>query len=270
MPRPSDASKTSNLEQKLDGILQLLQSSQAAKDGSMDFARHELAASSRAATSDQSSTRGTSSPTYISGSMNNEKAVNSVFTPPSSLDMERLSKGGKASLSVETVSEMQDCLDLYRTKMVPIFPVVAIGSEETVLSMQENRPFLWLVVRTVASRDIFRQIALEKEVRLTIAHQMIIEGIRSVDLLQGILAFCSWCHQYMVPRPVLGQTLQLGMSLISDLALDKPVLIPADQDRGIWNINSSGCPRPQHLVKRGPRTLEERRALVGMFLLSSM
>jgi hypothetical protein len=41
---------------------------------------------------------------------------------------------------LETEDELDDCLEQYRTQMVPFFPVVCVEPEVTVKELRENRP----------------------------------------------------------------------------------------------------------------------------------
>jgi hypothetical protein len=65
-------------------------------------------------------------------------------------------------------------------------------------------------------------------------------------------------------KPFLSVFTQLAQALVFDLGLNKP--LPKDPDT-MLNFNSHGCPRP---LLSTVRTMEERRAVLSCFLVSSM
>jgi hypothetical protein len=288
----SVASKTADLEQKLDGITQLLQATQADRDGSLreidreremdrgreihreremdrgrEIDRDSESSSSRVQQSNASSAGRPSTPPQSSAAPMMGISVSSLWGRGKSPKLQ-LSYRFDRSFPTETEAELIAALDTYRSVMVPIFPIMPLGKEETVSSMSKERPFLWFVIRAACCKNVKRQIAMGKEIRVILAQEMIIEGTKSMDLLLGLLVFSGWCHHWVFRKPMISLALHLGMSLVADLAINKPV--PAEQEDGILNISSSGCLKPPHLVNRGPRTLEERRALISMFLVGSM
>ena len=170
---------------------------------------------------------------------------------------------------VESEEECEECLETYRTKMIPFFPVVVIRPTTTVREMREQRPFLWLVIRAICSKSSARQRALGLEVRKALGKAMLVENTKSLDLFLGILVFVSWGHYYLCKNPVVTAAIQLGMSLAADLGITRP----ARQDPiGVMlHYSSQGCPKPP--CSRGvnpPRTMEDRRAGIGLFLISSV
>lgn len=164
---------------------------------------------------------------------------------------------------LETKSECQEYLDTYRYKMVPFFPVVVIGPNVTVNQLRADRPFLWLVIRAICSKSSTRQRALWQEVRKELGRQMLIEGIKCLDLLLGTLVFASWGHYRLYRENIITTDIQLALSLAYDLGLLKP----PNFEPVMLNYNAHGCPKPPISTSR---SLEERRAAVGLFLISSV
>ncbi|KAL9016820.1 MAG: hypothetical protein Q9185_005864 [Variospora sp. 1 TL-2023] len=103
---------------------------------------------------------------------------------------------------------------------------------------------------TVASTRSRQQVTLSREVRQLFGREAYLGGTRSMDLLLA---------------PILTSLAQLAIAILYDLGLDKPSL----SDPGLMlEYDLKGLPRPS----QGPglRTTEERRALLGCFLLSSV
>lgn len=87
---------------------------------------------------------------------------------------------------------LQHLLDEYRKRQAH-FPFVVVLDEWTPASMAAERPFLLLAVITCAcSQRLHLQAALAAEFRKTLATRVIVNGEKSLDLLQGLLVHLSW------------------------------------------------------------------------------
>lgn len=169
---------------------------------------------------------------------------------------------------LESDAELEEALETYRTKMVPNFPIVCIRPDVTVHEMKLQRPFLFLVIRAICSKNLRRQEALVLEVKKTLGREMLLEGSKTLDLFLGVLVFAGWCHYYICSKPIISTVIQLGMSLAFDLGLTKP-LLGEHADIMRHYIIAHGCRKRTH----GPHreiTMEERRAVVGLYLVSSV
>lgn len=167
----------------------------------------------------------------------------------------------------ESESQLEECLETYRTKMVEFFPVVCISPDTTMPELRKERPFLFLVIRAICSMNMERQLALVEEVKRILAREMLIEGTRNLDLFLGIIVFAGWCHLYICNKPIVTTIMHLAMSLASDLGLIKP--LPSESGSVLLNYNAQGCPKPVCTIATA-RSLEERRAVVGLYLVSSV
>jgi len=107
---------------------------------------------------------------------------------------------------------------------------------------------------------------------------MIVQSERNIDLLLGLLTYVGWYvfisilignpevkyirSQYQIRScPFLAVLTQLALSLVFDLQLNKPILKEAQ---------AIPCAKEQQWKSITPRTMEERRAVLGCFLISSM
>jgi hypothetical protein len=151
--------------------------------------------------------------------------------------------------------------------MVPYLPIVFISPDMTLEKLRKQRPFLFLVIRAICSKNPERQAALVLEVKKVLGTEMLLEGSRNLDLFLGILVFAGWCHVYICNRPIMSTIIHLAMSLASDLGLTKP--LPTDSSAVMLNYTAQGCPKP--IIGMIPtRTVEERRAVVGLYVVSSV
>jgi hypothetical protein len=170
-------------------------------------------------------------------------------------------------LRLETKDELQDILDTYRNKMFHFFPVVVLGPEITVEYMATNRPNVWLVLRTICNKKLARQLVLAEETKRVIASQLVVEGERSFDTLCALVLYTNW-GQYFCTKANFSPCLHLAMALASDLGLLKPA--PQGSPAVMLNWTPQGCPKPPHALTIKTRTMEERRVVLGLFLVSSM
>jgi len=167
---------------------------------------------------------------------------------------------------METAEELVQCLSTYREGMFPFLPAVYINPAATPDELSSQRPFLWLVIRAITSKNSSRQNALVKQIQRTLGQSMLVEGKKSLDLLLGLIVLTAWGQYYISIKPLASALLHLATSLAAELGLAKksyPESITA-----MLNFTAQGCPRPSPLG--GAKTMEEKRALIGLFLIHSV
>lgn len=167
----------------------------------------------------------------------------------------------------ETETQLKDYLECYRINMVPYLPIVCLTQEMTLDEMRKQRPFLLLVIRAICSKNLDRQTALVIQIKKILGREMLLEAAKSLDLFLGILVFAGWCHLYICNGPIISTIIHLAMSLACDLSLTKP--LPSESSLIMLNYTTQGCPKPITGVIP-TRTMEERRAIVGLYLVSSV
>ncbi|KAE9373028.1 hypothetical protein N431DRAFT_544205 [Stipitochalara longipes BDJ] len=164
-------------------------------------------------------------------------------------------------------AQIEEYLKTYRTSMVAYFPIVCLSQDTTVEEMRSKRPFLLLVICAICSKNLERQAELVLEVKKILANEMVVEGTRNLDLFLGILVFAGWCHLYICNKPIISTVIHLAISLASDLGLTKP--LSTDCGSVMLNYSAQGCPKPITGTV-STRTMEERRAVIGLYLVSSV
>ncbi|KAF8862483.1 hypothetical protein BDZ45DRAFT_616763 [Acephala macrosclerotiorum] len=172
-----------------------------------------------------------------------------------------------ANYPLESEAELDECLEIYQTKMLPCFPIIYISADTTVAELREERPFLFLVIRAICSKNLERQTALILHIKKVLGREILVEGTKNLDLLCGILVFAAWCHVYGCNKPINSALIHLAISLAFELGITRP--IPGESVRILLNYTAQGCPKPMNGMKM-ERTAEERRAVVGLFLTSSI
>jgi len=319
-PVSSTALKTAALEEKLDGLVQMLQRSQSAipeLHGSQSHTQNQII-NSRESTLSSAVARGISN-NQFNGTLQVDPGYEE-FIPresPSAMRLESLEDlaqqhaqktlsksehlaelggmgrlltyagpptpaasicgfaAGRDKLNANTSkttwpasgAQIEQYLITYRTSMVAYLPVVCLSPETTVEEMRSKRPFLLLVICAICSKNLERQAELVLEIKKILASQMVVEGTRSLDLFLGILVFAGWCHLYICNKPVISTIIHLALSLASDLGLTKP--LSTDSGSVMLNYSAQGCPKPITGIPP-TRTMEERRAVIGLYLVSSV
>ncbi|KAK0641311.1 hypothetical protein B0T16DRAFT_461386 [Cercophora newfieldiana] len=167
-----------------------------------------------------------------------------------------------------TVNEADTILNLYRSDYSPKFPFVPIGSEITALELFESRPFVFRVIaQMIAPQNATTQREVAQWVRQHIAKHVIAQQERRMELLQGLLLYIGWANQFNFCIDFGGTTLfsvLVGMAL--EAGLNRPVKLR--------NQTSSQFLDEARRVKgfraRAPHTLEDMRVILGVFYLNSI
>lgn len=265
------AANSSSLEEKLDGIVQLLQRSQASGSIAPSSAMQMLAKPQNQLgnvtvdpSADYCLVHGPPTP-----------AASHVSTAPDTTigccsRATALPVPDFSDYPAEDESELEEYLETYRTKMVAFFPIVCIRPQVKMKDLMSERPFLSLIIRAICSKNLTRQAALGREIRKEIGKKILEDGAKNLDLFLGLLVLAAWGHMYIFNNGIISTVVQLGMSLAFDLGLTKPAPVDPVSVMVMLNYSAQGCPRPVNYASSSVRTMEERRAIIGLFLISSM
>ncbi|KAJ5514265.1 hypothetical protein N7463_003817 [Penicillium fimorum] len=155
----------------------------------------------------------------------------------------------------------QKNLDQFRTRNLQYLPFVYIPSNITSDQLREKYPFLWVCIMEVTTStnsekgDSFGRITnyIHQKVMLDIAPSM--------DLLLGIMTFVS-CVTY-TKRPFLNVYAHMLMAVVAELGINKSELNEYSA------MHSFKIAIGMKQTPPTARTLEERRAVLGCFLISS-
>ncbi|KAK9334285.1 hypothetical protein V1521DRAFT_486542 [Lipomyces starkeyi] len=135
----------------------------------------------------------------------------------------------------------------------------------TTQQLRQERPFLWLGIMSASSKSVPQQLALRARMRAILAQRMMLEFRKDLDLLLGIFIYlsCSVRANYQLPQRLsLCLFMQLANSLVFDLGLNR-----SHTYDHLTPFGPHLCPS---VPTSGPRTMEERRAVLGCYYLSSM
>lgn len=189
-------------------------------------------------------------------------------------------------------AEGQTLLEAYTNLMIPLFPFVPIPSRMTAEELRRERPFLYLNISMLASPNSARQRELSNAVKEYLADRIIMNGHRSLDLLQGLLVHLAWFISVTrVPRANLADTidgppsnsntapkqptqgtaqldafLHLAMAQAISLGLHLDPCSPRTMNQPIAYLSQVDL----HRDRIPPRTIEERRTFLGCYYAMMM
>ncbi|EFY86162.1 hypothetical protein MAC_07827 [Metarhizium acridum CQMa 102] len=131
------------------------------------------------------------------------------------------------------------------------------------------KPFLWMCIMNLTSMSIPQQRILREKIRREVADRLVFEGDRSMDILQGLVAFLTWATMNAGPgmKPFLILYATLAQSIVFDMGLTRS---PAEEQQSTMYFKTwSARPPPPPRVPR-VRTMEERRVVLGLWLAISI
>jgi hypothetical protein len=193
------------------------------------------------------------------------------LSPPASNSSSPLSSGATAAIPASSLSTSpafepspEECLTYFRNHMLKYFAFLYLPADAQWL--RQERPFLFLCITAASSQSTQTKLALGERIKQTLTQRIFLDndpGAVNIDLLLGLLTFLAWGHDHLLHGTAvrLSRFTQLAMTLVFDLRLNKPL----PDDSNMLPVGGD-CSTP-----RGPtRSLEERRAVLGCFVMSSM
>lgn len=83
-------------------------------------------------------------------------------------------------------------LEIFRRAFLPYFPVVYIPDVMSAAYLRQQKPFLWLVIMSLCTKDMSKQLAMEYTIRQIVSQRAVAEHEKNLDLLQGLICYLSW------------------------------------------------------------------------------
>ncbi|KAF4963841.1 hypothetical protein FSARC_8201 [Fusarium sarcochroum] len=152
-----------------------------------------------------------------------------------------------------------ELLNLYRKELQILHPFVIIPKGVTAARLKETRPFLMSSIRMVTSFRSLRSMRAQMyHLMRHVADHMLIRSERSLDLLLGIIVIVAWYQYHCFMHAQLNNLIALAVTLVGELGLHRS---PTVLERTNLMVVTPFQPEA--------RTNEERRALLGVWYLSS-
>ncbi|KAJ5996867.1 hypothetical protein N7499_006820 [Penicillium canescens] len=243
----SASSKTQHLEAKLDSIVSMLQANGANAGLPVDWE----AATHRQVPRDVSSQIGSSvtrTPASTTSPSTIEHCGSSVYDDISS------------TMSISPAAA-QENLDNFRNQNLKYLPFVNIPPHITSEHLRSQQPFFWLCIMAVLTPGTLESEGTFKKITDFIHQRLMAEASPSMDLLLGVMTFISWVTY--AKRPFLNFYAHVLIGIVSDLGINKSV--PNEYS----TMQAFKCAIGWRPNPPTARTLEERRAVMGCFLITS-
>jgi hypothetical protein len=170
-------------------------------------------------------------------------------------------------LTSPDIVDAEGALNRFREEVLRFCPFLYLPPGLTARQLQQERPFLFETILSVMTRSVQEKMNWSKRIKSTIAHSMVMENESNIDLLLGLLVYACWSQDHYLKRmPTLTRIVELAVSVVMDLNLNKPP--PPDAHR----LTELGGGNDPNWTRKGPkiRTAEEKRAVLGCFFVSSM
>jgi hypothetical protein len=255
--RKPPISRTAQLEEKVDGPFSLLRSQE-------NFADRQPGASSGSSVL-------FAPPTQVG-----------IPTPRSNFNLSPSSIYEDVSIYKIPDPLAEESLNTFRRAFLPFFPFVQIPTALSACDLRLQKPFLWLVIMSLTTKSASRQLAMGDTIRRIVSSKVVAEHEKSLDILLGLICYLAWSVASIVPgrsyltdttqgstitrstNHILVMWTQLAIALIFELGIHKACSGDAGQisSQADWNP-----PRP---LMGTTRSIEERRAILGVFIISSM
>ncbi|EGX96847.1 hypothetical protein CCM_01505 [Cordyceps militaris CM01] len=116
----------------------------------------------------------------------------------------------------------------YHALWAETFPFIVVPRDMTSEDLRDKRPFLWKGIMLTASFfDAARQTGLGGEMLSDMARAAVVEGVKTLDLLQGMQLLIAW-YQYAVKGHQLTSLLFLARSMCVNLSSPSCDPLPSD------------------------------------------
>ncbi|KAI1809512.1 hypothetical protein GGS20DRAFT_571638 [Poronia punctata] len=131
-----------------------------------------------------------------------------------------LDLGIKPQFNLENASKL---LDLFRN-MLSQMPFLVLPEDEDVRSLARKAPFVLLAILAVTScsTNLQGHSLYDEEFRKVFGIKFVAGGERSLELLQGLLIYCTWYPFHLRPRnKQTYQYMKMAVDIVHDLELDQ-------------------------------------------------
>ncbi|EPE34573.1 hypothetical protein GLAREA_10267 [Glarea lozoyensis ATCC 20868] len=162
------------------------------------------------------------------------------------------------SKNIITFTKAEAYLNAFREHS---FPWVRLPEQKSLETLRRERPFLLQSVLTFAAYEEVRlQRSLETELKSTLMKKILVEGEKSLDLLQGLLVYLAWYHfHFNVVQEQMYQLCQMAVAMMVDLGINKPNSSTNSLDAQAYHDSPS--------LSASSENLERRRTYLGCYYI---
>ncbi|KAL4953390.1 hypothetical protein BDW69DRAFT_165483 [Aspergillus filifer] len=166
------------------------------------------------------------------------------------------------------IRQDEEVLKLFRSRFLPHTPFIYLPEDLTAEELKKKKPIIFHAIYVVTARLITEKVELGKEFKKMIAMKLVVENESNTELLTALLIYIAWsCDQHVNRDWTLSRLMELALSVVHALRLNAPEPLGAHRftklgGRHYW-------PAPKDADQRNPEFLEDQRAVLGCFLLTS-
>lgn len=164
---------------------------------------------------------------------------------------------------------VEDCLDFFRSRMLPCFPFINLTADMPAWELQENRPFLFQAILTVTTFSTEKRLVRVENLKRILFTSALLDVKSNIDLLLGLLTYLAWSTDPFLGRAdLMSRLIILATSLVYDLRLFKPLppdtilMMTMTQDQVYGSDQNPDGETVQNFM-------EKQRAVLACFVLSS-
>ncbi|KAL3431031.1 hypothetical protein BDV09DRAFT_199083 [Aspergillus tetrazonus] len=166
-----------------------------------------------------------------------------------------------------TPEEAEGYLAMFRDKMLRFFAFKYLPPEHSAHQLQQEQPLFFRAILTVTASSTQQRLLRGQELKQLIAQVAFVEAQGHMDLLLCVLTYVAWGYDQFLNKVASSSLTQLAMSLVCALHLHKSLPRVAHSVPG--EVHGIQVPHPTNM-KTGQLMLEQARAVLGCFLLSSI
>ncbi|KPM46071.1 hypothetical protein AK830_g500 [Neonectria ditissima] len=272
--KKATASRTAQLEEKLDDLVSILRASQGTNQHQQQqqqqspptgptplFASPSTALPSRL---DSLAAAATSSTTQSSSS-----SIPHPYVPGNSVESASMSSASPDinetfRLPEPTPAEAEVYFRKFK-EWLKNFPFMVFPHDTTAASLHESHPFLWLCIMNITSMSTLQQMLMKERIRREIATRIVVDHERTMDILLGLITYLAWAAMTSGPgtRPFIITYSQLAIAIIYDISLTRAP-IEEQYFTVCFKVWGGRPPAPKL------RSMEERRAVLSLWFLTSV
>ncbi|EED21432.1 tRNA processing endoribonuclease Trz1, putative [Talaromyces stipitatus ATCC 10500] len=168
--------------------------------------------------------------------------------------------------------QAEECLEFFRTRMLPHFPFFNIPPDLTSWQLRVKRPVLFQAIVVVTTHSTQKKLSRAEDFKRLVFTSALVEVQSSIDLLLGILTYIAWSTDAFLGRAnLLSRMMMLAISLVCDLRLFKPSSPDVQLIIRLTQGYSEGDEEAASAASGGTLQsfLEQQKVVLACFVLSS-
>ncbi|CEL10427.1 hypothetical protein ASPCAL13546 [Aspergillus calidoustus] len=152
---------------------------------------------------------------------------------------------------------------IFRDQMLPYCPFIYIPATVPAQQLQREQPYLFRAIMVVTMRSVPERASQGSTLKRLLSDAIVVEERSDFDLLLAALTYVAWGHDQFTNGPATTpRMMDLALSIVCGLRWNKPLPINAHM---LPMMGVPSYPGLSPIVC----SLEEQRAVLGCFLLSS-